>query len=112
MAEPLQTITAILPCSKWSCLLLRIVLQVAWLDDIKACLGWRDKELSDVAEKCYKTLRREVKEKGVKLSITEGGNEGEGKAIASCRYLEEKFQVCRKREGVGLAYSVATFGVV
>ena len=29
MAEPLQTITAILPGSKWSCLLLRIVLQDA-----------------------------------------------------------------------------------
>ena len=28
-AEPLQTITAILPGSKWSCLLLRIVLQDA-----------------------------------------------------------------------------------
>ena len=29
-AEPLQTITVILPGSKWSCLLLRIVLQDAW----------------------------------------------------------------------------------
>ena len=29
VAEPLQTITAILPGSKWSCLLLRVVLQDA-----------------------------------------------------------------------------------
>ena len=29
MAEPLKTITAILPGSKWSCLLLRTVLQDA-----------------------------------------------------------------------------------
>ena len=32
VAEPLQTITAILPGSKWSCLLLRIVLQDALID--------------------------------------------------------------------------------
>ena len=31
--------------------------------------------------------------------------------IASCSYLDEKFQECSKREGVGLATSVATRGV-
>ena len=34
LAEPLQTITAILPGSKWNCLLLRIVLQDA-LSEVK-----------------------------------------------------------------------------
>ena len=35
VAEPLQTITAIMPGSKWSCLLLRIVLQDALSDVTK-----------------------------------------------------------------------------
>ena len=38
VAEPLQTITAILPGSKWSCLLLRIVLQDA-LSEVSAFGG-------------------------------------------------------------------------
>ena len=62
VAVPLQTITAILPGSKWSCLLLRIMLQDAlsevtkiypplkllvFVDDITALLKGRNKELAE-----------------------------------------------------------------
>ena len=36
-----------------------------------------------MAEKVLKKLKREVEEKGLKLSITEGGEEGKSKAITS-----------------------------
>ena len=64
VAEPPQTITAILPGSKWSCLLLRVVLQDAssevmkvWpplnlrvsVDDFTALMEGRSKELADPA---------------------------------------------------------------
>ena len=54
-----------------------------------------------------KTLKKEVEEKGLKLSITAGGNEGESKVITSCKYLVE----CSTREGVVMAESVETLGV-
>ena len=106
-----------------SCLLLRIVLQDAssevmkvcpplklkvFVDDITAFMEGQYKELPGVAEKVLKTIRREVEEKGFKLSITERGKEGKHKVIASCSFLEKKFQVCSKRGGVGLATSVET----
>ena len=37
-------------------------------------------------------------EKGLQLSITEGGKEGKSKVIFSCSYLEEKFQECSKKK--------------
>ena len=61
VAEPLQTITPILPGSKWSCLLLRIVLQDAlsevtkiypplklrvFVDDITALLKVKNREVA------------------------------------------------------------------
>ena len=61
------------------------------MDDITAFKNGRNKEM---VEKVLKKLKREVEEKGLKLSITEGGKEGkreeEGKreAITSCKYLE------------------------
>ena len=103
VAEPLHTITVILPGSKWSCLLLRIVLQDVlseaiqihprlklrvFANDIPAFFSVRNRE------KVLEKLKREVEEKGLKLSISEGGKEGgkEGmsKVITSCRYLEEE----------------------
>ena len=66
VAEPLQTITAILPGSKWSCLLLRIVLQDAlgevthiylplkwrvFVDDITALLMGNDEEVAKHGKK-------------------------------------------------------------
>ena len=67
--------------------------------------SWKDQnqELAGIAEKVLKTIRREVEEKGLKLSITEGGKEEKSKVIASCSFLEEKFQECprkKKRESV------------
>ena len=66
-AEPLRTITAILPGSKWSCLLLRIVLQdalsevteiysslklrVFLVDDITALVKGGNKEVAKIAQK-------------------------------------------------------------
>ena len=47
-----------------------------------------------MAEKVLKKSKREVEEKGLKLSITEGGKEGKRKVIASCRYLQERLQDC------------------
>ena len=66
VAEPLQTITAILQGWKWSCLLFRIVLQDAlsevtkiypllrlmvFVDDITALLKGKNEELVELAEK-------------------------------------------------------------
>ena len=52
-----------------------------------------------------------MEEKGLKLSITEGGDEGKSKEITSCSYLEREWQECSKREEVGLATSVETLRV-
>ena len=68
------------------------------VDDITAFMEGRNKELRGIAGKVLEFLKREVEEKGVKLSITEGWKEG----IGSCSYLEEKFQECSKREEAGL----------
>ena len=77
LAEPLQTIRAILPRSR------RIVLQDALSEatqvypplKLAVFLGemW---SLVDVAEKILKKIKKEVEEKGPRLSITEGGNQG------------------------------------
>ena len=72
LAEPLWTILAILPGSKWSCLLLRIVLQDAlsdvtnirpplksrvFVDDITALLMGKHKVVAEMAKKVMKRLR-------------------------------------------------------
>ena len=86
VAEPLQTITAIFPWSKWSCLLLRIVLQDALsegmkvcpptklmvlVDDITAFTEGRHKELLGIAEQVLKAMRREVEGQAVGFTPTE-----------------------------------------
>ena len=75
VAEPLQTITVILPGSKWSCLLLRLVLQDAlsevtqiypplklrvFADDITALLMGKNNVVAEMAQKVMKKLRGEV----------------------------------------------------
>ena len=52
-----------------------------------------------------------MEERGLKLSITEGGKEGKGKVIAACGYVGQKFQECSNREGAGFANSAETLGV-
>ena len=66
VAEPFQSITAILPGSTWSCFVLRIALQDAlsevtknypslklrvFVDDITAFMNGRNKELVEMAQK-------------------------------------------------------------
>ena len=78
VAEPLQTITAILPGSKWSCLLLRIVLQDAlsevtkicpslklrvFVDDITALVKGRKKDVAEMAKKGDEKVERRSGEK-------------------------------------------------
>ena len=82
VAVLLQTNTAILPGSKWSCLLLRIVLQDAlsevtkiyqpvklrvFVDDITALLIGRNKEVAEMAKKVMRKLKEEVEEKSLEL---------------------------------------------
>ena len=62
------------------------------MEDITAFMEGRNKELAGFAEKVLKPIGREVEEKGLKLSIIEGGTEVKSKVIASCSYLEEKYQ--------------------
>ena len=71
------------------------------VDEITAFMEGRNKELAAI----LRAMRRDVEEKGLELSITEVGKEGKSEAIASCGYLEEKFQECSKR-GVGFVTSV------
>ena len=123
VAEPLQTITA-LPGSKWSCLLLRIVLQDAlsqvttiypplklmvFVDDITALVKEKNREVAEKAKKVMKKLK-EVEQEGLKLSVTENGREGKNKMNASCGFLENELRRF-SREGVTLAESVESLGV-
>ena len=114
VAESLQTISAILPGSKWSCLLPRIALQDALsevrkfdpplklmglVDDITAPVKGRNKEVAEMAKKVMTMLKEEVQKKGLKLPVTENGKEGKSKMIASCGFLEEDLRQFSKEEG-------------
>ena len=94
VVEPLRTITAILPGSKWSCLLLRIVLQDGlsevtknypplklrvFVDDITALPKGKHREVAEKAKKVMKKLKEEVEKKGIKLSVTENGRKGKAR---------------------------------
>ena len=123
-AEPLTTITALLPGSKWCFLLLRIVLQEAlsevtkidpslrlrvFVDDITALVKGRTK-WRKWQNKVMKKLKEEVEKKGLKLSVTENGKEGKSK-MTSCGFLENELSQLSKEEGVTLADSAETLGV-
>ena len=89
------------PGSKWSCVLLRIVLQDALREVTKIYLRWnwgfcgwhhgnldvKNREVAETAKKVMKKLKEEVETKGTKLSVTENGKEGKSKMIASCDFL-------------------------
>ena len=124
MAEPLRIITAILPGSKWSCLLLRIVLQDAssevtkiypplklrvFVDDITALSMEKNEKVAEMAKKVRKKLTEEV-EKNASLSVNEKGKEATSKTTAPCGFLEDELRQCSK-EGQTIAYSVETLGV-
>ena len=77
------------------------------MEDTTAFTNARKKELVVMGEQFFqkkKKLQREVDEKGLKLTVTEGRKEGKSKAI---KYLEERFQECKK-EGVVLVTGVET----
>ena len=80
------------------------------MDDIPAFMNGRNKEFVDLAEKVLEKLKIERKEKGLKLSITQGGKEGKNKVITSCGYLKERFRKCSEK-GVVMATSVETLGL-
>ena len=52
-----------------------------------------------------------MEKKGSGLSFTGGVKEGKSKAITSCKYPEERFLECSKKEGVVLETSVETLEV-
>ena len=74
-AEPLQTIPAILPGFKWSCLLLLSeVTQNLPSTEVEGFFGCyhgtldgRHKEVADMAKKVMKKLKEEVERKGLKF---------------------------------------------
>ena len=82
-----------------------------FVEDITAFMKGRNKELVELAKNVLKKLKGEVEEKGLKLSITEGGKAGKSKVITSSRYLEEGSQEFSKKKGVVMATSVETLGV-
>ena len=125
-ADPLTTITAILPGSKWSYLLLRIVLQGAlhevtkiypllklkvFVDDITALLRGRTSYWMKWQRKVMKKLREEVCRKGLKfVSDQRSGRKERSNMIAPCGCLENELRQF-SREGVTKADSVDTWGV-
>ena len=66
-----------------------------------------NKELVEMAATVSNMFKREVDEKGLKLSITAGGKQGKAITLSGG---EVSFQQCSKK-GVVLATSVETLGV-
>ena len=63
-----------------------------------------------MAKNVMKNLKDEVGKKGLKLSVTENGKEGQSKMIASCGLLENELRQSSGEEGLTLADSVETLG--
>ena len=84
---------------------------LVFVDDITALLMVKNKEVAEMAKKVMKKLKEEVEKKGPQMSVTENGEEGKSKMIASCGFLEKELQQCSKEEEVTMADSVETLGV-
>ena len=69
-----------------------------FVDDITAFMNGVNKELVEMAEKVLKKLIREEEEKGLKKIKHRRREKGKSKAITSCKYLDERFQECRKKK--------------
>ena len=122
VADPLQTITAILRGSKWSVLLLRMVMQEAmsevlsvypqfemnvYVDDIKIHVWGENRELPEVTMKVFENLEEAVTKKGrLMLPLCQRAKEGESKMIASCSYPKERLKEDCNTVGVGITDSV------
>ena len=81
------------------------------MDDITALVKGGNKQGVEMAKKVMKKRREEVEKNGLKLSVTENGEEGKSKMIASCGFLENELRQFSEEEGVTLADSVETLGV-
>ena len=112
VAKPLQTIAAPSQCASR-----RVERSDEGLSDLRdegirgrfhSLHEREEKEFAGIAEKVLRAVTREVEEKGLKLSISEGGEELKNKVVASCNFLEAD---CSQREGVGPATSAETPGV-
>ena len=67
-----------------------------------AFMDGRNKKLVETEEKVLKKLKREVEEKGLKLSTTEGGKEGKRKVIHAASIRKRSFRnAAKRRSGVG-----------
>ena len=89
VAEPFRTFTTISAGSKWSCLLLTKIypplkLRASFVDDITALLVGKIRKWQQWQKKVMKKVKEEVEKKGIKLSITENGNDGKSQMIGSC----------------------------
>ena len=62
-------------------------------------------------ENFLKSMKREVKEKRLKLSITGGGKEGARKVVASCSYLEEAVSGMHQHRRSSIGDTFETLGV-
>ena len=71
------------------------------MDDITALLKEKNGEITERAKKVMKKLKEEVEKKGLKLSVTENGEEGKSKMIASCGFLEKELSQFSKEVSTG-----------
>ena len=76
----------------------------------KVGLFRRNKQMVEMAGKTFQKLKGEVEEKGLKLLIIKGGQNGKSKLVKSCRYLEESFQDWSEKRMVTTT-SVESLGV-
>ena len=71
----------------------------------------KNKVMTEMAKKVMKILKEDVERKVLKLSVTEDGNEGKSKMIASCGFLEDELRQFSREEGVTMVDSVDSLGV-
>ena len=97
-------------CSKWTDLIAEQVKKGRGSDHAGAGPGFHFPRKNLRVLCGYFEYKRRVQFEGCVAeplpTITEEGNEEKSKVMASCSYLEEKFQECSKREGVGLTTTV------
>ena len=82
-AEPLRTVTAILPGSKWSCLLLRIALQDALSQVI------RPSSVMQKVEKQKERERRETAKVGMTVKVGQSERDGQKAKVGSNKGQQE-----------------------
>ena len=113
VAEPLQTRTAILPASKWSCLLLRVVLQDAqsevtqiypplklrvFVGDIMTSMNGRNKELVEMAEELLKKLTIEVRRRAWSYRLLKEGMKERARRSLPARRWRSSRNAAEKKE--------------